>query len=495
MNDNVRIHSKNGAMAKGFVRSIGILFAGMWQGTEGLSLRNVRLSRLIYVLAYSFELIFYAFHKTFLKVDFSLFGIGSNMLMYIGHILMSLIIMLLWSKRFKHLVYISIVTTALGFAAFQFSPGGLPKLLCAVLTMAGLGGCVTSARCGFAFAANNAERLLGVVTALGGRMVLNFLDAALPDGSFGDDLLFMYVYPIAALEAMAYCLLRFKEDDLEVKEQATSEDKKGLYWAFCIFIVFFAVEGYKSLAGSSSAQASLFVGIGQLAAIVLFVTVLVLLKKSVWHTWNLFLVVAIVMAVLTNLASTPLVEASISIFKGSFELGWMSVLFLLGCAQRRHASLKLLKKCTVVFVAVSPVTTLSDEIAAMLFPEYIPVFTLVFVLVVVIGLLLASPSSYKYLFSTTWLSELSERDMELLMEKVENADIVEGLALTPREKEIFVFLLTDAPAKIISAEMGVSVATVNFHTKNLYRKLNIQSRAELFVQYGTQRPTSGRAYK
>jgi DNA-binding CsgD family transcriptional regulator len=42
-------------------------------------------------------------------------------------------------------------------------------------------------------------------------------------------------------------------------------------------------------------------------------------------------------------------------------------------------------------------------------------------------------------------------------------------------------LLTNKPPKEIAAELYVSRATVDFHTNNLYRKLNISSRTELFL--------------
>ena len=57
--------------------------------------------------------------------------------------------------------------------------------------------------------------------------------------------------------------------------------------------------------------------------------------------------------------------------------------------------------------------------------------------------------------------------------------------LTPREAEIFTMLLTEASFKQIAIALGVSYATVNFHSKNLYRKLGIHSRIELFAKYGS----------
>ena len=58
-------------------------------------------------------------------------------------------------------------------------------------------------------------------------------------------------------------------------------------------------------------------------------------------------------------------------------------------------------------------------------------------------------------------------------------ELFEQCGLTAREREVVVHLLSGMPAKNIPKMMGVSLGTVNFHSRNLYRKLNIQSRAEL----------------
>ena len=58
------------------------------------------------------------------------------------------------------------------------------------------------------------------------------------------------------------------------------------------------------------------------------------------------------------------------------------------------------------------------------------------------------------------------------------------LGLSPREKQVFSQLLSGAAPKEIAYNLKIRYPTVNFHINNLYRKLDIQSRAELFAQYG-----------
>jgi DNA-binding CsgD family transcriptional regulator/uncharacterized membrane protein YwzB len=62
-------------------------------------------------------------------------------------------------------------------------------------------------------------------------------------------------------------------------------------------------------------------------------------------------------------------------------------------------------------------------------------------------------------------------------------DIREEHGLTDREQEIFAMLLDGRAPKEIAHSLKIVCKTVNFHTSNLYRKLGIQSRAELFAKF------------
>jgi len=64
--------------------------------------------------------------------------------------------------------------------------------------------------------------------------------------------------------------------------------------------------------------------------------------------------------------------------------------------------------------------------------------------------------------------------------------------LSAREKEIFKLLLTDSPIKNIAKTLDITVSGIRFHSDNLYAKLGVKNRIELFAKYGrkTQEPFS-----
>ncbi|MDR1802205.1 MAG: helix-turn-helix transcriptional regulator [Treponema sp.] len=68
-------------------------------------------------------------------------------------------------------------------------------------------------------------------------------------------------------------------------------------------------------------------------------------------------------------------------------------------------------------------------------------------------------------------------------ETPQGAVIEPDVELTSRERQVFDLLLTDIPVKQIAGNLQLTYSGVNFHIKNLYGKLGIQSRTELLVKF------------
>ena len=64
----------------------------------------------------------------------------------------------------------------------------------------------------------------------------------------------------------------------------------------------------------------------------------------------------------------------------------------------------------------------------------------------------------------------------------------ENMGLSPREKEICGLLLTELSIKQIAYALKITYSGVNYHIKNLYQKLDINKRAELFTKFGHNIP-------
>ncbi len=55
--------------------------------------------------------------------------------------------------------------------------------------------------------------------------------------------------------------------------------------------------------------------------------------------------------------------------------------------------------------------------------------------------------------------------------------------LSKRELEVFAQLLTDKTQVQIAEELFITHSSVHFHCKNIYKKLGINSRRQLFIKY------------
>ncbi len=55
--------------------------------------------------------------------------------------------------------------------------------------------------------------------------------------------------------------------------------------------------------------------------------------------------------------------------------------------------------------------------------------------------------------------------------------------LSKRELDVFAQLLTDKTQAQIAEELFISHSSVHFHCKNIYKKLQINSRRQLLIKY------------
>jgi DNA-binding CsgD family transcriptional regulator len=87
---------------------------------------------------------------------------------------------------------------------------------------------------------------------------------------------------------------------------------------------------------------------------------------------------------------------------------------------------------------------------------------------------------------TDWTDGLHLKDMAEFAQPLAETQAIntkDNLNLTDCEHEIFTMLLKSISPKDIAHTLKISFDTVRFHQKNLYRKLDIQSRSELLTLY------------
>lgn len=100
---------------------------------------------------------------------------------------------------------------------------------------------------------------------------------------------------------------------------------------------------------------------------------------------------------------------------------------------------------------------------------------------IVISLVLIVMNLLVYLVTrSTKNSPIGEIDRNLPKYNLINPNDV----LTPKEKIVFDLLLEGLTLRQIAGELGMKYDSVNFHYKNIYRKLEVNSKIELIIRYG-----------
>jgi DNA-binding NarL/FixJ family response regulator len=95
--------------------------------------------------------------------------------------------------------------------------------------------------------------------------------------------------------------------------------------------------------------------------------------------------------------------------------------------------------------------------------------------------LLESKSEKKHEKESTAYSGQTRYGKKLNLSPSEKAKLVESL--TPREKETFFILLEGYSLKEAAKQLEVEYSTVNTYQTAIYRKLCVNSRAELIINY------------
>jgi DNA-binding CsgD family transcriptional regulator len=476
----------------------------LWSSRDELSPHNFRKEKLLAFLVLPLAIIIGDLR--YLDLDMTLFGFDSPSLMLAAYAIGWLPAMFLPKERLLLMLRAAAVLSAV-FIPFQvFLEPGVPRLWFFLLFHAMNGACIAAGFYFFCYSLNNVERIFAAAIA-------QAYYALVPDIFWGTVGPFMKTWgsaaAMAALLAVAF-LFRPKPEDFSLQSGNARER-------------FVATGGRASIAsiegggGASAVPLILAVdmiyvisnlmtyfidfdyelvipflyGAGALAAVAAVFVLQLLFNKSALHGWNLFLV--LIMAGYAALLS----DSPFWVNAGSFAtglgdgLGYMVIMYLLGGALKREASPRMFRfLCLVTFIEYFVVTLGFDLVYATV---ETPSKHIAFAVVLLLSCLCLAfgPTLQKRLFDADWADSLHALDIVRAgypaeLTEVERIDLAGGLGLTPREKEMFTLLLTDMNPKEIFSEMKISRGTYNFHSVNLYRKLQIQSRTELFAKYGKQ---------
>jgi len=210
-------------------------------------------------------------------------------------------------------------------------------------------------------------------------------------------------------------------------------------------------------------------------------------KRSVWNMCNLFFIAMICTYALYFTPEGSIGRELSRYFHGFEQMGFIASYYLLGCVFKKHGNFRLFKRSLVILLPSCLLLYVIPGVLVAFAPEHMTMVATLMTGLIFILFFLMSPSYSKHLFFADWSDDFHLVDMTETKEQVEQEDQFKHLNLTPREREIAELLLHGMEIKQIAAELGIKFDTVKFHMKNLYRKLGIGGRAEIFALLSSSR--------
>ena len=361
------------------------------------------------------------------------------------------------------------------FMVFQFLNG-----ICA--------GCAFSLFC---FKLNNVERLLGIAAIIFYYSLYYTIYRAFPAvqavyKTWGGAVM-MAIYLFIVFILSSKLKQKVFEDDEIIKETKPRRKDTKVGIVIGLHIVYYSIMCMINyIEGADNIIFSLPFGLGQFTSAVIIFIIMLVFNRNALYIWLMYLVFSLLgMSIVSYNTDT-------AYFTGSFfyglgdGLGYIIIYYLCAGAIKKSKSIKIYRLfCLFIFIEYFFISGIFS-VAMASYKGPIHAIALGVVLALCSFCFLILPYLQKKLFTADWTDGLHLKDMAEYTQGMAEAEIInikENLNMTEREHEVLTMLFAGKPTKEISFTLKVSCDTVNFHIKNLYRKIGVQSRSELFAKY------------
>ena len=450
---------------------------------EALSPRSVRRKFLPYFFAFPLAMIFVNVENFFFDPSADIRGLPATAYAFFAFTVSAITFFACCrEENAARVSKAAAVLAAAGLGLWLAFPDGLPGFLCMLVLMAGIGGCVSCGSFSFVFVLNNAERFFGCALMLLTIRLVK-LAALLPEISP----VFRKGSALVLGASIAASMLRFRQEDFAGKSKKDTARFDSCVWlASFLLIAYFAIRitGFYAPAFQYR-PASFLLGALELLPLLACIVVQTIFRRSVWTLCNVFFLSAL-LSYGTWYAGLP--EAA-HLFAELKELGFLAAFYLIGCVTNRFCDFRMHKRLILICMAAVGALFLAVELLQLRLPGT-PV-AVVTTSVLFAAFLLLSPAFSRYLFLADWSKELRNVCMNSLQQEPSGADALgrqvsglDGTSLSPREKQVALLLLQGMTLRQIAPELKLTPSTVATYSKSIYKKLGINSRAELFLRFG-----------
>lgn len=272
------------------------------------------------------------------------------------------------------------------------------------------------------------------------------------------------------------CLIRYKPEDYLDKLAAKKQPgTKPLAVVLYFFFAHRAVVFFYSYL--PHALPNPVVGLVGISVFLITIFIFFSFRFNTWHLCNLFFAGMLVTYILRLALPKAGGLLASDILQAFSHMGYIASYYLLGYALARYATYKRFRMILLIVFNSSLLLHMLPNFLNRRIPQHMPLIGGALTLGLFVVFALLSPVFSREMFAP----EAQEGDVA-----VRRSQRMAEAGLTSREVEIVNLLLTGKMLKECGSELDITVDTVKFHTKNIYRKLGIQGRNELqsyFMDY------------
>jgi len=458
-----------------------------FQTRDELTLRNIRRELWALLLIFPMSVILGDFRYFNLNIEFG--GLQSYELMLYPLGLGWLVLVFLPKKSIAPLLKAAAICCAAILPFQLLLTDDIPKLAVFMAFQFLNGICAACAFSIFCFKLKNVERLFGIALIIFYYSLYYTIYRHFP--------VVQDIYKTwGGIAVMAFYLVivfmmsgKLNMAVFENEEITEAADGKGLNIKIVIFlhIVYYSIMCMINYIESAEKIIfSLPYGLGQLSSIAVITLIMLINNRNALYIWLMFLAFSLLGLTIVNYNSDMAHKAGSLVYGLGDGLGYIIIYYLCSGAIKQSKAIKMYKLfCLILFIEYFFISGLLSQV----FDRHEGsnhIIALSIVVVLSSFCILILPYLQKKLFTEDWTDGLHLKDMPEFskgLAETEAVNIKEQLNLTEREHEVFTMLLNGMALKEIAYTLKVSYETIRFHTKNLYGKLGIRKRSELFARY------------
>ncbi|MCL2060452.1 MAG: helix-turn-helix transcriptional regulator [Oscillospiraceae bacterium] len=476
----------------------------LWGSGNNLSFSYIRPNRLAYILPLSIILTLCDQRNTYMTPTEVFLGSDKSTIAFAAYAVGTIFVLFFIMKHLIGGIKSLAAIAAISFAVWIALPDSDIRNAVMLVFQFAIGGSAIYATYAHVFVLNNSERMFSVLFA-----TFNYGFSVFAQQNGINNVFLAVIYPGALVLVLLVCACMFKAVAFpDTSPEKSIEPPKGIYIVLLCPLAFFLLDVFgEAIVNRGPGDASLR-GTGAMLAVLIAVIVHFGLRRGVWFLLSFFLILATVgFMLLAFPVSARLSSVGNFLFGIGDGFGNILVFYIVGLL-KKYRNDKFFWRITLATVCSMLFAIVVLDVTVRLAENYLGIVAVALAVTCLFLFQALSPKMQRSVFGSDWIDDFVRPDMSyIIMEKFDTMTMLEpgaagaddaegaadadagrfkGLKLSPREEEVAMLLLSGLSLRQISAEIGIAESTAYGYSGTLYKKLGINSRAELFARFGVR---------